>query len=229
MVALRPRGADGGRFDRRGGALGDEPLALLRALVGGGRPGGAAEVAGGRVAVLGVLRERALDDRVERRGRAVLGRLRRRVVQVRPQPRLVALALERDLARERVVQEAAERVDVGAGVDPLAADLLGRDVVERADPVAGLRRARDRERVLGEPEVGQVDVVLGAEQDVRGLDVAMDEAGGVRGVERAADLRDDVRGPCARRAGLRAGRGCGRRRRRRSASRCRRCPCSSPA
>ena len=35
---------------------------------------------------------------------------------------------------ERVEQHAAERVDVGARVDALAADLLGRDVAERARP-----------------------------------------------------------------------------------------------
>ena len=56
--------------------------------------------------------------------------------QLRPQLRVVAVALERHVAGEREVQDAAERVDVGAGVDPPAADLLRRDVVERADPPA---------------------------------------------------------------------------------------------
>ena len=42
------------------------------------------------------------------------------------------VALERRLAGQALVQHAAERVDVGARVDRLAADLLGRDVVERA-------------------------------------------------------------------------------------------------
>ena len=50
-------------------------------------------------------------------------------------------ALERHAAGEREVQDAAERVHVGAGVDPAAADLLRRHVVERPDPLAGARPA----------------------------------------------------------------------------------------
>ena len=45
-------------------------------------------------------------------------------------------------------------------------------------------------------------MVLGAEQDVRGLDVAVHEAVGVRGIQRAADLRDDVRRPLGIQAAL---------------------------
>ena len=44
---------------------------------------------------------------------------------MRPQSRLVGLPGVGDLAGEREVQHAAERVDVGAPVDGLAADLLG--------------------------------------------------------------------------------------------------------
>ena len=98
-----------------------------------------------------------------------------RLGEVRPQLRLVALGRERRPAREHVVQDAAERVDVRARVHALAADLLGRDEVDRPHPVAGLRRPRVREHVLGEPEVGQVGVLALPEQDVRRLDVAMYE------------------------------------------------------
>ena len=124
----------------------------------------------------------------------MLARPRRRLGEVRPQLRLVALAVERDAAGEREVEQAAERIDVRARVHAIAADLLGRDVVERADPVAGLGRPGRGERVLGEPEVGQIHVLLGAEQDVRGLDVAVDEPRRVRGVECRADLGDKPRG-----------------------------------
>ncbi len=196
---------DGRRLDRRRRALGHEPLALGGAPAGGGGERGAAEIAGGRVALLGILRERALDHRRRRpRGRSsdVVARLRRRLGQVRPQRASSPSRLNGHLAGERVEEQAAERVDVRARVDALAADLLGRDVVERADPVAGLRAAGDRQRVLREPEVRQVDVVVGGQQDVRGLDVAVHEAGGVRLVQRRADLRDDPRRPLGRQPAL---------------------------
>jgi hypothetical protein len=202
----RPRGGDGLRLDRSGRALGHEALTLGWAAPGGGGERGAPQIARGLVALVGVLRERALDDRVEIAGevRDEHARLRRRVGEVRPQPRLVALALERHLARERVEEQAPKRVDVGARIDALAADLLGRDVVQRADPVSGLGGARDRQRVLGEPKVRQVDVVLGGQQDVGGLDVAVDEAGAVRRVERRPDLADDPRRTLGRKPALAA-------------------------
>ena len=76
-------------------------------------------------------------------GNAV-ARRRRRLRQVRPQLGLVAVARVRRAAGQREVEDAAERVDVGAGIGPLAADLLRGDVVERPDPVPGLRLAADR-------------------------------------------------------------------------------------
>jgi hypothetical protein len=153
---------------------------------------GAAEVAGRGVALVRRLGERAGDHPVEVAVGTVLAHGRRRLGEVRPELRLVVVAGERRAPGERVVEEAAEAVDVGARVDPLAADLLRRDEVERADPVPGPRRAL-RDLALREAEVGEVDVVFGAEQDVGGLDVPVDEAGGVRGVERGADLGDDPR------------------------------------
>ena len=191
------RGGHRGRLDRRRGALGDEPLALGGTPVDRRRDGGAAEVAGRRVALLRVLGQRALDHGVER-GRDLgdeVGRLRRRLGQVRPEARLVAVAAERHDAGEREEQQAAERVDVRAGVDALAADLLRRDIVERPDPVAGLGRAGHAQRVLGQPEVGQIDVVLGGQEDIGGLDVAVHQTGRVGLVERRADLGHDPRRP----------------------------------
>src|SRR5947208_148587 len=85
---------------------------------------------------------------------AVVVQRGRIVVEVRPQRRLVALALIGRHARERVVEHAAQGVDVGAGIEALAADLLGRDVAQRADPAAVARRARVRGHALGQPEVG---------------------------------------------------------------------------
>ena len=45
-------------------------------------------------------------------------------------------ARERDDARDGLVEHAAERVDVDAGVDPLAQQLLGRRVVAGAEEAA---------------------------------------------------------------------------------------------
>ena len=60
-------------------------------------------------------------------------------------------------AGEHLVEHAAERVDVGAAVDRLAADLLGRHVLRRAEHVAGLRhrvlRAAAVVAQLGDAEV----------------------------------------------------------------------------
>ena len=112
-----------------------------------------------------------------------------------PQLRLVALADVRRPAGEGVEEQAAERVHVRAGVHALAADLLGRDEVEGADPMPLARRSGFGQHVLREAEVRQVDVVALAEQHVRRLHVAMDEPGRVRGVERGRDLSDDRHSP----------------------------------
>ena len=50
------------------------------------------------------------------------------------------------------------------------------------------------ERMARETEVAEVDLIVPAEQDVRGLDVAVDDPGVVRGVERLGDLEHDRRG-----------------------------------
>ena len=114
-------------------------------------------------------------------------------MQVRPQARLVGLPRVGDLPGQRVVQHAAERVDVGALVDGPAADLLGRHEVHRPDPAAGRGQPAFGEGVAREAEVAEVDLVVGAEQDVRGLDVAVDEPRVVRGVQRVGDMGHERR------------------------------------
>ena len=116
----------------RGGAARHRPLRLRRGAPGGGTCR-AAEVARGGLAVLGRLGQRALHDLIERGGKPgpQRRRQRRRLREMRPQPRLVALAVERDRAGQHEVEHAAERVDVGASVDGAAADLLRRGEVER--------------------------------------------------------------------------------------------------
>ena len=107
------------------------------------------QLAAGRVAVVGRLRERSREDVVERRRQLGphVGEPRRRLVQVREDDRELALAVERPLPGKALVEDAAERVDVGAAVDRAALDLLGRHVVDRADEAAlAGQAARPRRR-----------------------------------------------------------------------------------
>ena len=90
----------------------------------------------------------------------------------------------------------AEAVDVGAGVDRAAADLLGRHRHRRADQLArggelgGVGRGQ-----LGDAEVDQDRAraagAVGREEDVGGLDVAVDDGLGVGRRQRARHRRDD--------------------------------------
>ena len=117
---------------------------------------------------------------------------------MRPQLRDVVIARERHLARQRLVEHAAECVDVGAAVDVVAPQLLGRHVVERSDPLAGRGEAALRGASLGKAEVGEVDVLpapAGGHEHVRRLDVAVDEAALVCRVECGGHLRDHTGGP----------------------------------
>ncbi len=147
------------------------------------------ELAAGRVAVGGVLREGFGEYLLE------AGQGGRVVFELGEQGGGVGAAAERRLAGEALVEEAAERVDVGAAVDLFAADLLGGDVVGGAERAAGAERGCRVAEVAAEPEVGKIDMPVLVEQHVRRLHVAMHETTGVSGVERARDLLHDPNGP----------------------------------
>ena len=99
----------------------------------------------GRVALRGILRERLRDHVLEaRRPR----RIRRQVVEEGGDGRVVG---ERRPAGQALVEQAAERVRVGAAVDVVALDLLRRDVVDRAGQLR-LRRRRPPARRLVTPK-----------------------------------------------------------------------------
>jgi hypothetical protein len=86
-------------------------------------------------------------------------------------------AVEGRPAGEHLEEDDARRVEVRADVHiARAADLLGREVVGRADHLAGHRDARAvRRGDLREPEVAELRGPVLGEEDVLGLDVAVDE------------------------------------------------------
>ena len=89
------------------------------------------------------------------------------------------------------MQDDAERVDVGLGVDALAARLFRRDVVARAENGAGLRLADGIERA-NDPEVGHLGEAFAVQEHVLRLDVAVDEPLGVRERECSTDLEPEL-------------------------------------
>ena len=155
------------------------------------------ELAARRGPVLAILRHRPREDVVERlrEARPTLARARSVLLEVRVDHGDVGATLERQRSGQRLEEQAAERIDVGPAVDLVAANLLGRDVVDRSHQLpVGRAAVRD---ALREPEVRQVGVLAAAlevEKDVRGLHVAVDEALCVRGVQGIGDLRGDGQG-----------------------------------
>ena len=150
--------AGGGRRRRRRASVRADRPPIGRAAERRAR--GLDHLAARRVALLGLLRHRARDHRVERLGQvgADLGDLRRRLGDVGEHHRDVGVALVRLLAGQRLVEHAAEGVDVRGGRDLLRLDLLGRGVVDRADEDARPASARARRRrLLRDAEVHQVD------------------------------------------------------------------------
>ena len=116
---------------------------------------------------------------------------RRRLLEVGEENGCLRTAVEGGPTRQALVEEAGERVLVGASVDLLPLDLLGSDVRGRPQRETRVEARRLIREAAGEPEVGQVDVTATVEQDVRGLDIAVHEALCMRGVERVRDLRAD--------------------------------------
>ena len=163
--------------------------------------GGTAELPGGREAVLGALGHRPAHHLVEGRRQAGddLARNGRPGLEVRLERRLLVAGGERRAAGQGVEEDAPERVDVGAGVKGLAADLLGGEVGEGAGPApVGPHGPRP---VDGQAEVAEVDVLVAVrigDEDVRRLHVPVHQVAGVGGVEGIADPRHDA-GRAARR------------------------------
>jgi hypothetical protein len=140
-----------------------------------------------------VLGERSRQDIVERRrhARATSARTRRLVLQMRVDRRDLRAARERHLARQTLEQHAPQRIQISPAVDLVAPDLLRRDVVDGPHHLPAHRRPATRRRVLGQPEVRQIDVLdaaLHRDQRIARLDIAMDQPTRMRRVQGAGEL-----------------------------------------
>ena len=102
--------------------------------------------------------------------------------------------------RDHVIEDRAERVQIGARIDLPRRDLLGGHVVQRADDLARPRHLQTcrRGRETHDAKVDDLrrQLVLGIrrEHDVGGLEIAVHEAGAMDRAERARQsLGDDQR------------------------------------
>ena len=100
------------------------------------------------------------------------------------------VAVERLLAGQELVDDGAERKQVGPAVDAQARGLFRRHVARRAEHGAGVGLLQVVRAVeAGDAEIGDLDGLDAAhQQDVVRLHVAMDDAAAVRMVERAGEL-----------------------------------------
>ena len=161
------------------------------------------QVADGREAGGGILFHAAKHRGLQRRGHGrELARAGRRGCQVQVLDLLGAGARERIAAGQHVEHQHAQRVDVRALVDGVAADLLGRHGVRRAQPGAlGGQTGHGRVGLdqLGDAEVQQTHDrgprrLAGRmpDRDVAGLQIAVNHARGVSGRQRRADRLQDL-------------------------------------
>ena len=107
--------------------------------------------------------------------------------------------LERPLAREQLVEDRAEREDVGAVVDRESLHLLGRHVARGPHDRPGLRVARAgwRHLLVGshcldslrQAEVEDLQVAVSGDEEILGLQVTMDDPLAVRRGETPGNLQ----------------------------------------
>ena len=111
------------------------------------------------------------------------------------------LSFERRGAGQELVEQDAQRIDVGARVDVEVVELglLGRHVERCAEHhlMGGVQRLFGQRLMhrLGQAEVDHLGdrlVVIRRDQDVRGLQVAVDDAFLVSVLKRGADLDEEV-------------------------------------
>ena len=94
-------------------------------------------------------------------------------------------------AGQHVVEDKAERVDVGAVIDSLALRLLGRHVLERAHDGTQRRRRAGCTHRARDAEIHDQRAAVGRDHDVLGLEIAVHDADFVGGAEARRDLLRD--------------------------------------
>lgn len=151
---------------------------------------------GGRVALRGVERQRAAAHDVpagRQRGAARRGQRRGVAARVARDQLGEGPGLDGEGARHRLVDDAAQGVDVGQLlVRRPPGHELGRHVERRAHELARAREALVQV-TPGQAEVGQPRMTVVADQHVRGLDVAVHDAPLVQRRQRAGDLSREPR------------------------------------
>jgi hypothetical protein len=139
-----------------------------------------------------------LHDLIERRRDVSIDPARRRglPVQDRVEDQSGRRSVERPAAGRHFVQHDAQREEIAAGVERLAACLFRRHVGRGADDVTRVRqvpaghRRRFRDlREFRETEIENLRVAASREKEIRRLQIAMDDAAGVRRLERIGHLR----------------------------------------
>jgi hypothetical protein len=167
--------------------------------------------------VVGGLLEQGEDQRLERRRYVLcaLRRWRRRQLEVRVGDGHRAVGREGRLTRDDLVEDAAQRIEIRARIDDVAAQLLGRDVGDRPEAPAHhleVLSAMARDRARREAEVHEHRPLLGHEDVVR-LEIEVDHPFAVEERERIAEGRhapEELEAPGERRRRTRGAR-CGTR------------------
>ncbi len=146
---------------------------------------------GARIAILGPLGYRPLDDRVEPSRN--LGHRRREGSRLPRQDRLIEgftrRGSERGIASHHLVERGTEGVDVGPRIGSSAGEHFGRHVLRR--PEDFLQRSEDSSGEMRDSEVEDLRAAVRCDHDVVGLDVAMHKPELVRGRKPRCNIVSD--------------------------------------
>ena len=163
-----------------------------------------AELCRGLVAKGRVLLERALEHRLEtrRQVRCQLCEGGRRCVHVGLHEIEAALGREGHSTGEQRVEQDPQRVDVGARVGLLAANLFGRHELGRAHELSHLGHALGSQHA-GDSEVHHLERAAALDHQVRALDVAVNDPALVGVTEAVQSLEEQRQAALERQARLR--------------------------